>query len=128
MKTPTTVYNNVTVTAARQDDAQPVGIDLNALTTNEIVIQNKLATGATSPGNGGVITMYYAFANESVLTDIANTLRPNAQEIRLGVSGRVTTTKIYTTDKVTCRARYIYVWFSHDALQSSLTLNTLVLS
>lgn len=131
MKTVTNVINAATVTAAAERNAGATKLDTNALSVNDITIQGTIASDSNvGPGNGKKLDVYYAFSTNSYSTaaDAVTGLAASAQLFSIKLDPLKNVTRYYITDKVTLRARYMYVWFSHDDLDKAVTLTVDIVS
>ncbi len=134
MKTATAIHSAQTVAAATaaQSGVYGVRVDLTALTVNDATIQAVVTNGASTPKPGEKLILNYAFSNNDYNADGAatfkDTLGPSAQKLVLTTNTVASSKRVFTTDKITLRARYIYMWVDYDYLSSDVTLDTAVIS
>jgi hypothetical protein len=133
MKTVTAVISGATVSTTATVNTGAVIVDTTALTVqnNELTIAVTGTTGATSPGAGKIIRVYYAFAPISYTgqgaPEIPNVLAPSASYIDLTLANAVTTVRVSTV-VVKQAAPFLHVWYSSPALDATVTLTVQVLS
>ena len=128
MNTATTVLNGVTLTVASENNAGATKVDLTALTVNDIVLEATATNGSIDPGSGRYVDVYYAFGTASTTSNIPDVYGATAQKFRILLSDVNSAVKVYLTDVVTKKAQYIYVWYSHEPLDQTVTLTLKVVS
>lgn len=128
MNTATTLINAATLTAAAEQAVGASVVDLNAITVNDIIIEASATSGATSPGNGRFVDVYFAFASAPLSSNVPITLWPSAQKIRVLLATEANGVRVAMSDVVTKKARYGYVWYSHENLDSTVSLTVKMIS
>lgn len=128
MNTATTLLNGVTLTAAAEVAAGAAGTDLNAISTNDVIIEVTAANGSTPPGNGKSVDVYVGWASTSVGSNIPATVGPTAEKVTLQLSPVASETRVTMSAPTVKKARYAYAWYSHEALNSTVTLTVKVIS
>jgi hypothetical protein len=129
MKTATAIYTAESVTASSESKsgANGVRVDLNSLTVNDATIHAVVTNGASAPNVGESIILNYAFSNTDFNGDGATTFKatlgPSAQQLKLTTNAIASSKRVFTTDKITIRARYIYVWLDYSSLANTITLD-----
>lgn len=128
MKTTTTLLSGVTVTAAAQYAAGAASVDCNALSVNDIVIEATATNGSVGAGNGKYIDIFWAWASTSISSSIPATLGPAAQSMRILLAPEASGVRVALSPVVTMKGRYAYIWYSHEALNDTVTLTVKVVS
>lgn len=129
MKTATAALSAITLTAAAQQEANATQVDLDAITVtnHQVMISAKLTSPANAPGPGRKVFLYYAFATDSVSSNIPITLAPTATKVEMLAAQEANGIRIYNFP-ATMTGRYLYIWQSHEAMPTSLTLTASVIS
>ena len=128
MNTATTLLNGATVTAAAENRAGAAAVDLNAITVNDVVYEVTVVNGSTPPGQGRYLDVYLAYGTASTSSGIPDTYEATAERIRVLLSGVASATKVYVTDARIKKARYAYVWYSHEPFDAAVTLTLKLVS
>ena len=128
MNTATTLLNGVTLTAAAEVAAGAASVDLNAVTANDVVIEVTAVNGSTSPGNGKSIDVYVGWASTVIGSNIPATIGPNAEKLRVQLSPVGSETRVVFSPPTLKKARYAYVWYSHETMDAAVTLTVKVIS
>ena len=128
MNTATTILNAIDLSTNISQADGALGVDLNSLTVNDIVLEativNKDSTGAnTTIGYNTSLDIYFAFASSQQTSTIPDILGGGAQIFRVQLPHTTGGTKITTSEVVTKKGRWIHVWVAHDTLSGvKLTL------
>lgn len=128
MNTATTLLNGVTLTAAAEIAAGAASTDLNAITANDIILEVTAVNGGTSPGNGKSVDVFVGWASSSVSTNIPAAVGPTAERIQVQLSPIASETRVVMSVPTVKKARYAYAWYTHEALNATVTLTVKVIS
>ncbi len=128
MNTATTLLNGVTVTAAAQQAAGAASVDLNAITANDVVFEVLVTNGGTSPGTGKSIDVYIGWASTSIASNIPATVGPTAEKIKIGLSSVADESRVAMSGPSLKKARYLYIWYSHEDFNAAVTLTAKIIS
>lgn len=80
----------------------------------------EILTGSVAPGAGLNLNLNYAFS--SVPNRTVAQLTPAAGTLACAIPSTGNTSKTYTAPVVYQGARYLYLWYDHDALPAGATL------
>ena len=129
MNTATTLLNAVTLTAAAEFNAGAVGVDLTAVAVNDIALEITATNGGTAPGAGRYVDVYLAWGTAVTGSGIPDTYGPSCEKYRILLSPDASAVRVsVASNNVVKKARYAYVWYSHEALLSTVTLTVKVVS
>ena len=127
MNSTISVLSAVTAVAAGGSALNPVSIDLNGASveniTLEVTILNKDGSNVdTSPGNRKKIRVEYAFSSAQVSSSIADTTRGGANWFDVILTNTSGGTAIMTSPSITKRARWINLWLNYEPLGGDVTV------
>lgn len=122
MNTATTLIASATLTAAAEVAAGAVQVDLNALDINSLILEATLTNGVVSPGAGRYLEIYFAFGTANTSADIPATYSPSMQQMHLLLPTDASAVRVYTSGVIVKKARYIYIWYSHELMNSTVGL------
>lgn len=128
MNTATTLLNGVTLTAAAEVAAGAASTDLNAVTANDVILEVTAVNGGTSPGNGKSVDVYVGWASTSIGSNIPAAVGPTAEKIKVQLSPVASETRVVMSAPTVKKARYAYAWYTHEDLNSTVTLTVKVIS
>lgn len=128
MNTATTLLNGVTLTAAAEIAAGAASVDLNAVTVNDVIIEVTAVNGGTSPGNGKTVDVFVGWASSLIGSNIPAAVGPTADKVTVPLSPVANETRVVMPARTLKKARYAYVWYTHESLASTVTLTVKVIS
>lgn len=118
-----TILSGTTITTAGKDGATgAVSIDASAATGDTVSLEIKLVNGAISPGFGQTLDIFWAFTDSELTSDIATSLAGMATQHSLHLNGTISAT-YYFNESIQKDGKYFNFWYSHDGLNSDVTMD-----
>lgn len=128
MNTATSLISSATLTAAAEVGAGATKVDLNAITTDNVILEVIATNGSSGPGVGRIIFVNLAFSSTSITSDIPATLVSSSQRFSVSLRPEASAVRVFMSDPIVKKARYAYVWYSHETMDNAVTLSANIIS